>query len=147
MLLAIDPGADAGWARFDDAARPPRLEACGLNEGAMVAGITRAVVERPMIYPGGRQKARPADIIKLATRAGEWGGAVRAWFNVEPEYVEPHGWKGSVDKDVHHARVWAKLTGAEQAVVSAAAKGVAKGKLHNIIDAVGIGLFAVGRRA
>jgi hypothetical protein len=40
-----------------------------------------------MIYPGGRQKARPADIIALAVRAGEWGGEVRARFGVEPEYL------------------------------------------------------------
>ncbi len=142
-LLAIDPGADAGWARFDTAGQ---LAACGL--GAPGPGSTsRVIVERPMIYPGGRQKARPADVIKLATRAGEAAGQYARAVGVEPEYVEPHAWKGSVDKNIHHARIWAKLTPIEQEIVSASARGVAPSKRHNILDAVGIGLFVVGRRA
>jgi hypothetical protein len=100
-----------------------------------------------MIYPGGRQRARPADVIKLATRAGEAAGQYARPYGVEPEYVEPHAWKGSVDKNTHHARIWAKLKPDEQAIVSAAARGIAPSKRHNILDAVGIGLFAVGRRA
>lgn len=144
-ILAIDPGADAGWALFD-VAPAGRLIGCGLGAPAS-SKVDRVIVERPMIYPGGRQKARPADVIKLATRAGEAGGMYARIWGIEPEYVEPHAWKGSVDKNIHHARVWAKLTPDEQAIVSAAARGVAVGKRHNILDAVGIGLFAVGRRA
>ncbi len=141
-LLAIDPGADTGWARFDE----KRLTACGL--GVPLAAETRRVlIERPMIYPGGRQKARPADVIKLAVRAGEMGGQYARTAGIEPEYIEPHTWKGSVSKDIHHARIWAKLTPAEQAIVSDAARGVAPSKRHNILDAVGIGLFGIGRSA
>ncbi len=144
MLLAIDPGADTGWARFDVATC--RLEGCGL--GAAAPGPTsRVIVERPMIYPGGRQKARPADVIKLATRAGEAAGLYARTAGIEPEYVEPHAWKGSVDKNISHARIWAKLTPAEQAIVSDAARGVAPSKRHNILDAVGIGLWGIGRAA
>lgn len=146
MLLAVDPGADAGWAHFDPEQR--RLVACGLNEQFMTAHVARVVIERPMIYPGGRQKARPADIIKLATRAGEWGGLGRAFFGVEPEYVEPAKWKGgSVPKSIHHARIWAVLSVDEQTVVSKAAAGIAPSKRHNLMDAIGIGLYAVGRQA
>jgi hypothetical protein len=113
----------------------------------MHAAITRVVIERPMIYPGGRQKARPADIIALAVRAGEWGGKVAAFTGSVPEYVEPARWKGQVPKDIHHARILAKLSPEEQAVLTSAGNGVAPSKRHNIVDAVGIGLFAVGRRA
>ncbi len=142
MLLAIDPGADAGWARFSGKS----LVGCGLgppSEGP----ISRVLIERPAIYPGGRQKARPADVIKLAVRAGEAGGQYARTRLIEPEYIEPHAWKGSVNKEIHHARIWAKLTPAEQAVVSQAARGVAPSKRHNILDAVGIGLFGIGRKA
>lgn len=144
MLLAIDPGADSGWARFgDDGA----LVACGLNDGAMDAGITRIYIERPMIYPGGRQQARPRDIITLALRAGDWAGWLRGFVGVQAEYVEPAEWKGQVRKDIHHARIWARLSPAEQAIAADAAKGIAPSKRHNMLDAIGIGLHAIGRKA
>jgi hypothetical protein len=141
-VLTIDPGADAGWAWFDNGT----LAGCGLGAPAQ-PNADRVIIERPMIYPGGRQKARPADVIKLATRAGEAGGLYARSRGVEPEYVEPHAWKGSVDKNIHHARIWAKLSTDEQAIVSTAARGVAPSKRHNILDAIGIGLWAIGRRA
>jgi hypothetical protein len=141
-LLAVDPGADAGWARYRDNGI---LEACGLNTHAMTQDITRCVIERPMIYPGGRQKARPNDIIKLAVRAGEWGGRVDAHVGIQSEYVEPHKWKGTIAKDACHARIWATLTPDERTIVDKASTGVAPSKRHNILDAVGIGLWSVGR--
>ena len=149
MLLAIDPGADAGWARFNSTT----LQACGLAGTPAVAvcaddaKIERVIIEKPMIYPGGRQQARPADVIKLAVRAGEWGGRATALWAVVPEYVEPFRWKGSIPKDIHHARIWARLTPVEQAVVSEAARGMAPSKRHNVMDAVGLGLYAIGRKA
>lgn len=142
VLLAIDPGADAGWAVFGE---DKKLESCGLNEGAMRTGTSRVVIERPMIYPGGRQKARPADIIKLACRAGEWGGETRAFFGVEPEYVEPATWKGQLSKEICHARIWDRLDANERAIVAKAGESMAPSKRHNMLDAVGIGLYALGR--
>ncbi len=143
VILAIDPGADAGWSLFAGKI----LVGCGL--GAPPAGdIGRVVIERPMIYPGARQKARPADIIKLAVRAGEAGGVYGRAHGLEPEYVEPAKWKGgSIDKNIHHPRIWAKLSPDEQAIVSNAARGIAPSKRHNVLDAIGIGLYAVGRAA
>ena len=141
MLLAIDPGADAGWALLGD----DKLLAAGLNEGALREAPTRAVIERPMIYPGGRQKARPADVIKLAVRAGEWGGRISERFGIEPEYVEPHTWKGTVPKEIHQARIWAKLDASERTVLDKAGSGIAPSKRHNIVDAVGLALYSVGR--
>jgi hypothetical protein len=142
MLIAIDPGADAGWAVFDERLR---LVSCGLGaphtEGL---AVRKAIIEKPMIYPGGKQKARPADIITLAVRAGESGGLLRS-AGVDVQYVEPFRWKGSVPKDVCHARIWGKLTDVERGIVDSAGKGIAPSKRHNILDAVGIGLFGVGR--
>lgn len=144
FVLAVDPGADTGWAIFDD----DTLKVCGMGVGGcMRNGITRAVIEKPMIYPGGRQQARPADVIKLAVRAGEWGGRCESWFGIQAEYVEPFRWKGGIPKDIHHARIWAVLKPTEQAIVADAAKGIAPSKRHNLMDAVGIGLYAVGRKA
>lgn len=152
MLLAIDPGNDAGWSLFDPAGR---LVRCGLVDSPhklnLPAGtvIDRVVIERPMIYPGGRQKARPRDIITLAVHAGEWSGRFGT-AGVLVTFVEPAEWKGGpIPKDVSHARIIRKLDEGEQAVVLAAkranGKAVTAKQSKDVLDSVGIGLFAVGR--
>lgn len=125
-----------------------QLLCCGLapNAQPLIAGVQRLVIERPTIYPG-RQKARPRDIITLALRAGQWAGIVKRATNIEAEYVEPFAWKGTVRKDIHHARIQATLLPGERLMVEEGCKGVAASKRHNVLDAVGLGLFAVGRRA
>lgn len=147
-LLAIDPGTATGWARFNDTGR---LEACGLNDRALDAsvtrvipalGVTRAVIERPH---SAKTLAPVKDIITLAIRAGEWGGTIRSSLGVEPEYIEPASWKGSLDKNKCQARVWARLTPDERALTDKAGSGIAPSKRHNMMDAIGIGLVAVGR--
>lgn len=140
MLVAIDPGANQGWALFD---LDGRLVRCGL--GAPPAA-TYGVVERPVIYPRGQQRARPRDIITLALRAGETAGALRAAGACVVEYVEPRVWKrGAIKKAVSHRRIRAKLTAAELRVVAAGSKGLSASKKLDVLDAVGIGLFTVGR--
>lgn len=139
MLLAIDPGADSGWARFNSKGQ---LEACGLNIDALVAGISKVVIERPHT---GKTKAPLKDVITLALRAGEWGGRVESQLNIIPRYIEPATWKGSVPKEISQARTWAKLTPDERIILAAAGEKMAPSKRHNMIDAVGIGLFVVER--
>lgn len=103
--------------------------------------------ERPKIYPN--SKAPPSDIITLAIRAGEAIGPYRyPPPGTEPAkvtYYEPWEWKGSVAKNVHHSRLWAVLGPEEKAIVHEAALGMAPSKRHNLMDAIGIGLFALGR--
>lgn len=139
MLLAIDPGAAAGWAVFDNG---HRLTACGLSSFVQVPLVERVVIERPHSH---KTKAPVKDIITLALRAGEWGGRLRQIFGIEPEYIEPATWKGSTPKEISQSRTWAKLDPDERAVLDKAGSGVAPSKRHNIVDAVGIGLWAVGR--
>ena len=134
MILTIDPGADAGWAHFDPTTK--RLLACGLNEGAFSSTPPRRVIiERPHT---GRSKASPKDIITLAIRAGEWGGKVQALFLVTPEYIEPARWKGSLEKKLCNRLVFERLSQEEKIILGPK-------KNHNVLDAVGIGLFSVGR--
>lgn len=142
VVLAIDPGADQGWAIFENGT----LTACGLGEPPLTSAPSRIVLERPMIYPHGRQRARPRDVITLALRAGEAGGHYGRAFGVAPEYFEPDEWKGGpVSKQAHHPRIWKRLSDAEGRVVSVSAGRLALGKQHNVLDAIGIGLFALGR--
>lgn len=147
MLLAIDPGTNVGWALFDKTGVGVgvfgELISCGLGgepDGAAV--VHEVVIEHPVIYPGGRTK-NPNDVLKVAINAGEWGGR----FRHVARYVKPQQWKGNVPKAVHQPRIWAKLTNTERKVFDDCldTAKVPKSKRHNVIDAIGIGLYAVGR--
>lgn len=150
VYVTIDPGLQTGWAIWNVSG----LVACGLGDPRLHARhvvhssnrsadtIGDVWVESPVIYP--RSKARPADIMKLAREAGRWIG-IYSTLGVEAHLVEPAQWKGQVPKDIHHARVWAALTSAEQALVSVSVKVIAPSKRHNVLDAVGLGLWVAER--
>ncbi len=151
MYVTIDPGLQTGWAIWC----VDGLVACGLGDPrksrkhVVVSSnpdadlIGDVWIEAPVIYP--RSKARPADIMKLSREAGEWAGTYRT-LGVEHHYVEPAEWKGAGPaKDIHHARVWAELSDDERDVVSSAVKGLAPSKRHNVLDAVGLGLWVAQR--
>ena len=141
MLLAIDPGLDSGWALF----APDRsLLACGLGT-PKTGGVTEAIIEHPFIYPGGRTKS-PNDIVKLAINAGEWSGRLRD-RGVKVRFVYPRDWKGTIAAEICCNRALAALSDAEAAKYAHAVASVAKSKHHNVLDAIGLGLFAVGRWA
>lgn len=140
MLLAIDPGADSGWAIFRDDA----LTDCGLGGVEYAAPgplVNQVVIEHPVIYPGGRS-ANPNDIVKVAISAGEWAGR---YFPCPVRYVKPRDWKGTIDADVCNKRVLAALSAEEGRVYARASEKVPARKRHNVIDAIGLGLFQLGR--
>jgi hypothetical protein len=153
MLLAIDPGESTGWALYASG----RLVACGLgdprsHEKHRVSDIDTVVIEHPLIYAGGRTK-NPNSVLKtLAVSVGRWIGTYeqRAPTAVI-ETVLPVQWKGSVPKDIHHAREWAALGAVEQAVVTSAfvnrpsrADNVRPSLRHNVLDAVALGVWKLG---
>lgn len=150
MILAIDSGANLGWAIFEDG----KLLGCGLcrtTEGLhglakeMIfppggkTHIRRLIIERPH---AGKTRARARDILTLAIRAGECGGVLRYTLGVEPEYIEPQTWKGQMPKTVCNRAVERKLSPEELRVLENIRPKSAK---HNVLDAVGIGLHALGR--
>lgn len=94
----------------------------------------RVVVEFPKAYAGGKQQADPADLLELAAITG----VIAAYF--EPcgvTRVFPWEWKGQMDKTLCKTRVVERLSPAELLRVTK--------DDHNVWDAVGIGLHAVGR--
>lgn len=150
MLLAIDPGTDTGWSLFD--LNTNRLIACGLgdpriHDAVKAATITRLVVEKPRINPGG--PARPNDMITLAVKTGRWTGLFET---AEALLVEPWEWKGGVKKEVSAERTLSRLMLDELMIVSKAkatgglrGRPMAKSKVHNMMDGIGLGLHGVGR--
>lgn len=147
MLLAIDPGVDTGWATFNG---ERRLTGCGLSRAGAnpppLEGLSRVTIECPALRPRGEKN--PNAILKVARSAGEWAGRC---YPAEVVYVTPNQWKGTLPKSVSHARMWAKLDEKEKSIVDKAFKqapgrnGLAPGLRHNVLDAIGIGLFSVGR--
>lgn len=130
-IIAIDPGARTGWAVF----RGGLLSAAGvMSPGGRVRTNDAEVVfvEVPdRVEPG----IPLLDILLCARRAGELGE--RHGGDATVEYVNASAWKGSVPKKIHNSRVLALLSASERAILSS--------KDHNMIDAVGLGLWALGR--
>ena len=156
-LLAIDPGtAILGWAYFESR----ELQCCGISNASkhktlsdrikchrdnlsMWLGDVDVACER-MFYrhaAGGKVKRKdgsvgkidPQDLIDVNLVAGALG----------TQWVFPHIWKGSVPKAIHQRRIRSKLLDSEIRVLDKCE--VAESYLHNTVDAVGIGLWALGR--
>ena len=157
--LAIDPGTTRqGWALFGGV----QLAECGINCGAAETfvlkssvqhlrsffGVARAVIEGQEIHRGGRfGKVSPATIIRLAQSAGMVAGVLQAITQAPVEFVLPSVWKGGVPKGPHQERIVNALFPKEKEVLDVGLSRI-KAKTHHseVIDAVGIGLWAVGRK-
>lgn len=153
MLLAIDPGVHTGWCVLNTSLNPPEIQACGLGLKDlhpilaqiyhMVAG---AVIEVPQVYP--RSPVPPNDLITLAVTAGRIMGVLEDKYGFTFKEVWPKQWKGSVPKSIHNRRILASLSEANKYHLNRCLKGfkVAKSNENNVIDAVGLSLWYVGRR-
>lgn len=133
-LISIDPGkTTTGIARFKGealvAARlvrvPYQMQFIATDE---------LVVEVPRVYP--HSPVDPNDLIGLTLLAGFLAGRTSPdallWF------VYPSDWKGQVPKKIHNKRTLAKLGKQEREILGEKSD-------HNVVDAVGIGLWAIGR--
>lgn len=125
-----DPGVGyAGFASFSERL----LAAAHLDNSAAVCayGHMVGIVEAP------EHTWKPEkDILRLARAAGEIGGRYSNRL-----YVTPAEWKGSVPKGIHQKQhILPRLTEAERALLP-----TKKGDLVHVLDAVGIGLWYLGR--
>lgn len=140
IRMAIDPGRDTGWAILD--ARGMLCRA-GLNNPPLdFRGPV--IIERPQIYQGRQSKADPNDILTLAIGVGRYAERFESRC-CTVEFVLPHTWKGTVNPDVLCNRIVASLSAEERATLDRCLSEVAKGKQHNVIDAVGIAKWSVKR--
>jgi hypothetical protein len=86
-------------------------------------------------HGSGENKGTPTALIELAFRLGELVGLYMRKVEVV-ELVTPAVWKGSVPKEICQSRILKKLEPEELSVLD---------KNHNAMDAVGIGLWKLGR--
>lgn len=150
-LIAIDPGACAGIAGFfdgelvlldiEDASELP----INVDDVGAAGVIDVVIVERPEVYTkkvGKAAHADPNDLIKLAMRAG---ALVQAFAPRRVVEVLPKEWKGQAPKEIVARRVLAKLSPVERDTAETELARHHAGLWHNAIDAIGIGLYHLGR--
>lgn len=139
-ILAIDPGNKTGWAIFYDGF----LDVCGVWSKDLMLGwkpplkFDMVIIEEPQAYQGRRAKGKPQDILDLAIYVGKLEEHFRP-FTKSIKSVKPARWKGQLDKKLCHARAKAKLSERELGIVEVANLD------HNGMDAVALGLWALGR--
>ncbi|MFA6167917.1 MAG: hypothetical protein WC700_14950 [Gemmatimonadaceae bacterium] len=157
-----------GYARGEDHWRRGAVhDACRVHAVAEAVAIATEeypceapwtlLVECPQVRRAGRQGhaagADPQDLVHLALVAGAVVMAIRGLVGAGTQptalFVRPEQWKGQVPKEIMCARIAARIaneeksTGAERAAL---ATGLPCASLaHNTLDAVGIGLAALGR--
>lgn len=153
-LLAIDPGyqylaysiykdktlIDGGvlknpvdqWATLTK--QPPNFSNISKIFSGYEWSDKKAVIEFPLIH---KTTPNPNDIVKLASASGAYTALLQhSGFFVE--WVEPRTWKGTVPKKIMLKRIIAKLSEEEYSSIN-------HSRNHNLIDAVGVGLWKIKR--
>lgn len=103
--------------------------------------VDRAFLEFPQVYTASKSKGDNNDLLPLAAV----DGAIAALLGCPATRVAPRDWKGSMAHEAVEHRVLSRLIDGERDVLAAAEKRAGKTLAHNVTDAVGIGLHAVGR--
>jgi len=147
-LIAFDPGAHtAAWATFDGGL----LMRCGIEQeplgralGQRFASIAaRVVIELPQVYQQRAWRGDPNDLIAVAVTVGRIMQTFEGTAG-ETSVVLPHTWKGNVPKAIMGERILGRLDHEERSVLERL-KLPATIK-HNVIDAIGLGLWALARK-
>lgn len=157
MIIAVDPGKHAiGWAVFANA-RPSAfpnpsdwgLVDCGYTAMGKLTDVSHArdcdevVIEIPQVYMQRQWKGNPNDLIDVAFMAG-MSACIFGRCTKTITTIRPHTWKGSRPKKVCNRVTRDTLTEHEHSIVNAVE--LSASKRHNMMDAIGIGLWKVGRR-
>ena len=145
-LVAIDPGVkNLAWAEYHDGA----LVACGLSraDSAELHAAALGTLADPDVLVLEQMTPRDipnaADLIAVSHTGAYVAGVLRPHTL---RYPTAQQWKGSIPKRIHHARIAQILSPAERAVVAWVAVRVPASLLHNVWDAVGLGLWGLDRR-
>lgn len=159
ILVSIDPGIkgmslaafrDGQLERVELLRAPPRATFARADTWSTarlidLGPVDLCVVERMVHYPGStgaRGNAVANDLIDLTAASCLLAGRINPR---ELRFVTPHEWKGTTPKEICEARALAKLREKERQLLWAYLADVPPSLRHNLWDALGIGLFALGR--
>lgn len=147
-LITIDPGNKTGWAAFSGTSL---VEARVISKDDLFHGDSHAGWAIPgwmgslplvLIELPQHVKVPVMDLITLAVNVGEY----KRFYASQGCVVGtewPTTWKHSVPKKIHNRRVLAALAPAEVAILPKRPR--AKDHDNNMLDAVGLGLWKLGR--
>ena len=139
IVACIDPGVNPGLAIYLNGLLIDAYYVTDVE--AFTVPIKADVVVLEHLYIDRHSRQPPNDIVK----AQLWGAFLAGKF--QPKILEtvlPSEWKGQVPKDVHNKWIISKLSADEVDVIKTCT--TKKSKLHNVIDAAGIGLWYLKRR-
>jgi hypothetical protein len=152
FIVGVDPGvkwcgismfedgnlASAQLLEFDsDFTVARQLEGLFFHEG-----ISKVFCEKMQAYAPGQQKGDQQDLLSVNLVVGALKGVAETHVLGAPVHlIFPREWKGNVPKDVMLNRIMSKLSDEEKERIPK----LPKSKLHNVIDAIGIGLWATRR--
>lgn len=144
ITYAIDPGKHrSGVAVFDHDRLVAVCLVDTLGDPPELPGPPDLVVVEEMVYRRGVGGSIPGDLFSVAFGGGYLAGRLGRIVSL----VAPHTWKGGTPKDISHQRIRAALFRRETAVMRAALQETPRAGHGEIMDAIGIGLWAVRRRA
>jgi hypothetical protein len=153
-LLAFDPGTTKGnaWARFHNGVliRVGREEFPPLViEEPSWSIVELVVIEKPAWHKkAGKSPAIVDDLIDLAIEVGKLQERYEN-DDIGVELVRASRWKGQVPKEIMSQRIYEALTRreVERLPLKARSKTSTSARSHddNILDAVGLGLWKLGR--
>jgi hypothetical protein len=150
LVVAIDPGNCTGVACFID--EKLVLAYASSPAGRLILPASpfelpaHAIIELPKFY-GQRAYDDPAQatgtansLIREAVTLGRWVERLAA-RGIDCDEVAPSEWKGQVSKGGMNNRTLRALSDAERACIPE----LAASKIHNVLDAVGVGLWYLKR--
>lgn len=146
-LVGVDPGETSGISMFNSG-RLVSAEYTSRDKFFSVAKFglelylaPRVVIEEPQ-WRKTDIRSNPNDLIKLAILVGE----IKRFYEEQGckvELVTPLVWKGSVPKDIHNK--WTLEALAPEELRCVPKRPRAKDYDHNCLDAIGLGLWKLGR--
>lgn len=153
FLIAIDPGVSKGHgiALFHGSAL--QWARIGAIEDVHVIGAHKAIIEFPVAPNGRASRGDTNDLLDLCFEIGRVFQYLHG-NGVSPRKVLPVEWKGSIPKEVSFRRVWKELTPRERENVFIPGparvkldkgQNIGKSLAGDVLDAVGLGLWQVGR--
>lgn len=149
-VIGIDPGKHHfAWSLF----MRDKLIDCGLeffkdnNYIDLLNSISLGIhsityIEKPQIYKDMKEK-NPNDLIDVGIAIGRIYEQIIDLTDIK--LVLPHDWKGSVPKNIMLKRIKKQLNKTEEKLFKEKTKNIKRSLQHNIIDAIGIGLFFIKR--